>query len=472
MNPFLNPLTGIPFLKHMIRDPKRLIRMNPQQLEKHRDKAFKKILKYAYTVPIYHKKYRAAGIHPEDIKSIKDIAKLPFITKKDLVDNYPDGIIPPNYNKNKAVVISTSGSTGKPVSVFFDFYVYSEGIGGPIRTSVVHNYNWKKVKYANIGNFSPGKADEAVSRIFFNYGKFVYSSNKHGTFSAFEPIKEVMKKLDEFRPDVMLSYPITYLNLALLKNKGFGKNVNPKVLIVSGYVLDEYTRSYVEDAFRCKMYNGYGGAETSSETPIAFECPQNKWHINQDYFHVEAIDENMGLVDNEKIGHIVVTRLFGRGTPIIRYIGLDDWVKLTDYYECSCGLYTPMFKDGIEGRRNTSIILPDGRIYPSASFAIISVVLNKMKTRKVKQFQIIQNKLDDIKILIVIDEDLRDSDPPIDVLFKKIKKIYEDKVGPGITITVEESAEKDIKSEPNKPAPLVISYISQEEWENIVEKSK
>jgi phenylacetate-CoA ligase len=472
MNPFINPVTGIPFLKHIFLDPKRLIKMSPKQLENYRNKALRKIVKYAYTVPVYHQKYRAAGIYPGDIKSAKDIIKLPFITKKDLVDNYPDGIIPNNFDKSKAVVISTSGSTGKPVSVFFDFYVYSEGIGAIIRTSVVHKYNWRKVKYANVGNFSPGKADEAASRIFYNSGKFAYSSKKYGTFSAFEPIKKVMKKLDEFKPDVMLSYPITYLNLAILKNKGFGKNVNPKILLVSGYVLDDYTRSYVEDAFNCKMYNGYGGAETSSESPIAFECPQKKWHINQDYFHVETIDDSMKLIDTEKIGHIVVTRLFGKGTPIIRYTGLDDWVKLTDYYECGCGICTPTFKDGVEGRRNTSIILPDGRIFPSASFAIISVVLNKMQTRKVKQFQIIQNKLDDIEILIVIDEDLKDANPSIDILFKKIKEIYEDKVGPGITITIKEAAEKDIKSESNKPAPLVISHISHKEWENIIEKSK
>ena len=111
MNPFLNPITGIPFLKHFIFDPKRLNKKNPKQIEKYRNKAFRKLLRYAYTIPLYHSKYKKAGIHPNDITGIKDIKKLPFITKKDLVDNYPDGIIPPNYNKDKAFVVSTSGST-------------------------------------------------------------------------------------------------------------------------------------------------------------------------------------------------------------------------------------------------------------------------------------------------------------------------------------------------------------------------
>ena len=95
-----------------------------------------------------------------------------------------------------------------------------------------------------------------------------------------------------------------------------------------------------------------------------------------------------------------------------------------------------------------------------------------MKTRKVKQFQIIQNKLDDIEILIVIDEELRNQEPSIDVLFEKIKEIYQEKVGPGITISIKEVKDEDIKSEPNKPAPLVISCLSEKERENIIDKSK
>lgn len=308
MNPFLNPLTGIPFLKHFIFDAGRLYRMNPKQLEKYRDKALRKIVKYAYSAPIYHKKYKEAGIHPEDIKGIKDIKKLPFITKKDLVDNFPDGIIPQNYKKDKAFVVSTGGSTGKPVYFFLDFSVYSEGIGAALRSVRAYELNWRKSRYANIGSFMPNRADDVADRAFFSQARFVYSSKNHITLNAFEPIKEIMRKLDEFKPDVILSYPVTYQHLAYLKSKGHGKNVKPKVLLVSGYLLDEYTRKYVEDAFGCKMYNGYGAAEASSEASIAFECRQKTWHINHDFYHVETINENMELVENGKIGHIVVTR--------------------------------------------------------------------------------------------------------------------------------------------------------------------
>jgi phenylacetate-CoA ligase len=470
MNPFLNPLTGLPFLKHFLFDAGRLSHMNPDQVEAYRDKALKRIVTYAYSVPLYHKKYRDAGISPKDITGMKDIHRLPFITKKDLVDNYPDGIIPQHYDRQKAFVVSTSGSTGKPVSLFTDFSVFGEGIGASLRMWRASALNWRKTRYANIGNFTPGKADNVANEAFFSKARFAYSSDKHISLNAFEPIKEVMRKLDLFKPDAILTYPVTYQHLAYLKKKGFGSNVNPKALLVSGYLLDEYTRTYVEDAFGCKMYNSYGAAETSSEAAIAFECSKRTWHINHDFYHVETIDDHMNLVESGKIGHIVVTRFFGKATPLIRYTGLDDWVTLTNYTECDCGLWTPTFKGGIEGRRNTSIILSDGRVFPAASFAILSPVLNKMKTRKVKQFQIVQRRLDEIDILLVIDEDLRDSNPPTDELIEKIKKIYEEKVGTGVVITVKEVT--DIPPEQNKPAPLVISKVSDQERERIIDNSQ
>ena len=128
MNPFLNPKIALPLLKNYVFDPGRLKRLNTEQLNKYKNKAFRRIVKYAYTVPVYHKKYKQSGIHPNDIKGIKDITKLPFISKKDFVDNFPDGLLPLDYNKKNSNVVSTSGSTGKPVSFYVDFPTLSKAL--------------------------------------------------------------------------------------------------------------------------------------------------------------------------------------------------------------------------------------------------------------------------------------------------------------------------------------------------------
>jgi len=169
------------------------------------------------------------------------------------------------------LVVITSGSTGKPVSLYSDFSIFSGGIGAAIRGLKAHNLN-AKARYANIGNFSPGKADDVAYRLFYQKTSFLPSSKNRITVNAFQPMKDIIETLDNFRPDIIVSYPVTFQQIAYYKNKGYGKNINPKLLVVSGYMLNEYTRTYVEEAFHCPMYNGYGSAESSSEAAVAFNA--------------------------------------------------------------------------------------------------------------------------------------------------------------------------------------------------------
>jgi len=461
MNPFLNPIKGLPFLKNFIFDPGRLERWSPEKIKKYKDSVIRKKVKYTYTVPVYYKKYKKAGIRPNDIQSIEDINKLPFISKKELIDEFPEGVIPESYNKKNANIVSTGGSTGKPISLFTDFSVTSGGIGAGLRLLTKFDLNWRTSRLVSIGNFSPGKADAVSHQVLYSKAKALNFLNNYIFISAFDPIKEIMDYLNKFKPEMILSYPSTFRNLAYLKKKGLGDNINPKILIACGSVLDEYTKSYIEDSFGCRIINLYGSTEACAEAPIAVECLEGIWHINQDYFHVESIDENMNLVGEGERGHLVLTRLFGKATPFIRYTGMDDWITLTYDYECSCGLRTPIIKGGVAGRVSGSIITPEGIIYPGASFANIHAVLTKLKTHKVQQFQIIQKRIDEIDINLIIDDDLRIVGPSVDLIFNEIKKIHQEKAGPNIKINVNEV--KEIKSEKDKPAPLIISKLSMEQ---------
>ena len=101
VNPLLNPMNSIPLIKNVILDPGRIHRLNPEQMKKYRDKVFRRIVKYAYTVPLYHEKYKKAGVHPSDIKGIDDIVKIPMVSKNDIREGFPDKILPVNANKDK-----------------------------------------------------------------------------------------------------------------------------------------------------------------------------------------------------------------------------------------------------------------------------------------------------------------------------------------------------------------------------------
>jgi phenylacetate-CoA ligase len=467
MNPLINPLISLPVLKNYILDPGRIQRLNHKQLKKYRDKAFKKIVKYSYTVPLYHNTYKRAGIHPRDIRGIDDIVKLPFITKDDIRKNFPDGIIPVGYKKNKGHVICTGGTTGKPVSIYTDFPTMAKSAGTILREMNFFNLNWRESRFVHIGNFNQYRVDLITQENFQSHLKSFFSMNNQLNIDVDLPMIDIINKLDGFRPDIIMAYPAIFQHLAFLKRKGYGKNIKPKLFWTGGAMLDDYTRIYVEDAFGCRLLNIYPSVEAGAD--IAFECMEGTWHINSDFFNLEAIDEAGELVSSGERGHVVLTRLWGRGTPIIRYTGMDDWVKLSPRKECGCGLTTPVIVGGVEGRMRANIILPNGKVFPPGAFCFITPVLHKLRTFKVKRYQIVQRKIDEIDILLVIDGDLRNVGPSVEVIAKDIKESYLRKVGPEVTINVMEVDEIKNDKNANKPPPIVISHVKLEKGYNILE---
>jgi len=108
MNSFYNPVFLTKLLKSYIFDINRLWELNNKELEKFQSKKLRKMVKYAYTVPMYHDIYKKAGVHPDDIKDIKDIIKLPTVSKHDFAKYYPDGIVSSKINKKKLIRVSTN----------------------------------------------------------------------------------------------------------------------------------------------------------------------------------------------------------------------------------------------------------------------------------------------------------------------------------------------------------------------------
>ena len=112
----------------------------------------------------------------------------------------------------------------------------------------------------------------------------------------------------------------------------------------------------------------------------------------------------------------------------------------------------------IEGRTASYIILPDNkRVTPYAITANLNKVMHRLKSYKILQSQIIQEKIDRIEIHIVIDEKQRDKEPSISRLFKEIRKEYQKIFGSEVEITIKEV--KEIKSKSDKPSPEVISKV-------------
>ena len=166
MNSFYSPVLLSKALKSYLFDINRLRNLNDAELKKYQIKSLRKVVKFAYTVPLYHDKYKKAGVHPSDIKGINDIVKLPMVSKNDMRENFPDRILPVGYNKKKAHFICTGGTTGKSISIYTDFYTMGVSATATLRETKLSNLNWKKSRFANIGNFNPYRADLVLQENF------------------------------------------------------------------------------------------------------------------------------------------------------------------------------------------------------------------------------------------------------------------------------------------------------------------
>lgn len=468
INPLFNPQNSLPLLKAYLTDANRIKKLNPEQLKRYRDKAFRRIVKYAYTVPLYHDKYKKAGVHPSDIRGIDDAVKLPMVPKNELREGFPDRLLPAGYNKENAYVICTGGTTGKSVSIYTDFFTIGKATGLFKRELSAFDLNWKDSKFSHIGNFNECRIDLVSEENFLKPLSSIFSMDHILNMDVNTPTKDLINKLNSFKPDIILSYPAVFQHLAYLKRKGFGKQLKPKVFFTAGSILDEYTRKYVQDAFGCPLLNTYQSVE--AQGAIASECIHGLWHINSDFFNVEAIDDDGKLVSEGERGHLVITRMWGRGTPIVRYTGMDDWVRIKSDYDCKCGLKTPIIVGGVEGRKRANIVLPSGKVFPPGAFCFVEPVLTKYKTFKVRQYQIRQEKVDEIYVLLVIDEDLRNKGASVNTIKKEIKQIYEKKSGSGVKITIKEVDKITNEDNPTKPAPIVVTKVKLKEGFKILEK--
>ncbi len=448
----MNPLFPFYLIKGYFFDVERL-RQSEEKIEKYRQKCFRKVLKLAMKTPLYKEKYK--GIDVNKI-TLDNIEKLPILTKQDLRKHFPNGIVPEGFNVKKAHIVSTSGSTGQPVSVYTDFHTIVKALMGFIREIREYDISWRKDRMTIIADLTPGSAEEAyLNQTAIPNLKSIFSLNNMQILHVGEDVEKLIEKIDSFKPKFIGGYPGVLRALAVLKRKGYGKNIEPEVIASSGAVLDEYTKKYIEEAFNARVFDVYGSTEGG---PIAFECKKGNYHIHHDMVHVEFLDDNLQPVEHGKPGHIVVTKLYGSATPIIRYNGLNDFV-MPLAKKCNCGINAPLIEK-IGGRKADSIVLPSGKIIPPSSITgIPAKVMEKMDTKKILQFQILQKTIDKVEVLIVIDEELRSIGPSVEEIFRELKKKFEERFDGEVEVEIKEVKKIEKPANLDTPPPVVTSMV-------------
>jgi phenylacetate-CoA ligase len=454
INRIPNPIFLIRVAKSYLSDVDRIFHFDQTKLKKFQDKAFRNMVKYASSILLYNKKFYKNKIHPSDVKGLNDIKKLPFISKNDIRKNFPNGLIPKGDKINRYWKLDTSGTTGKPISIFRDLagLVKDEIIG--LRCFKYYDFNWKIDRLTRMGSFSNfGDYDYAIYKgIYGNLQRIFPVKNIQNIGYFFNDAKKKIRQISKFNPTYLFGLPGDIKIIADYKKNGL-TNISPKCIVTSGSNLSNLTRKYIEDIFDTQVFDIYTSVEMGTG---AFQCEYGNYHVNSDFIYFEYIDDDGNPISLNEPGHITMTRLFGKGTPLIRYSGLDDIVTPM-YGKCPCGLETMIIKH-IEGRRASHLISQDGTyINPFAFIKILDRIINRLKFYKILQYQIIQEKIDKIIIYLVIDEIDSNIQFEIRTVIEEIKLEFQKILGPEVEIIIRQT--DVIKSKPGKPPPEVISKV-------------
>ena len=315
-------------------------------------------------VPYYRKKMEAKGVTPDDIKSIDDLHKLPFLMKDDLKAAYPYGLMARPL-KDCVRIHSTSGTTGKRVVAFYtqhDIDLWNDCCARAI--------------------VAAGGSDEDVVQVSYGYGLFTGGagldggSHKVGCLtipqSSGNTERQIMFIMD-LQATILCCTPsyAAYLGESM-KEMGYKPEDIPlKAGIFGAEAWSEEMRRDIEKTLGIKAYDIYGLTEISGPG-VAFECSaQNGMHINEDHFIAEIIDPDTGEVLPEgSQGELVFTSLDKEAFPLLRYRTRDICTLTRE--KCSCGR-THIRMSKPRGRSDDMLIIRGVNVFPSQ---IETVLLN------------------------------------------------------------------------------------------------
>jgi phenylacetate-CoA ligase len=371
-------------------------------------------------VPFYRKKYEASGIKPGDIKSLKDLQRLPFTTKQDLRDNYPFGMFAVPMEQVVRIHAS-SGTTGKPTVVGYtqrDIQTWSELIArtlsaaGVSRGDIVHNaYGY--------GLFTGG--------LGFHYGIERLGASVIPVSGG--NTKRQIMLLQDFGPTVITCTPSFSLHLYdVAKDMGVNfADLKLRVGICGAEPWSEAMRGEIEKKLGIDALDVYGLSEIMGPG-VSIECleAKNGLHMFEDHFLPEIIDPStLEPLASGQTGELVITTLTKEAFPVIRYRTRD--ISTLHPEPCKCGR-TMVRMGRIQGRSDDMLIIRGVNVFPSQIEAVL------MEIQGVEpHYQIVVDRagqMDTLEVKVEVDEaTFSDEVRQLQVLEKKIEHNIKDYLG-------------------------------------------
>ncbi len=365
-------------------------KLSIEELEEIRWIKLKNLISHCHSkIPYYQELFEKNDIHPCDIKTTNDFLEIPELTKEIIRDNIDKLMDPDSVNK-KLTYTSTSGSTGIPLRIPHLEAEHDYACALKMRSNAWTGWDyWDKSLLLISDRRHTGQLNSLKGRATLSvFRKTMLDTNNITQKTMFEWVELIKKE----KPKQIYGYSsliaefacfIVENNISLTGIKGVYSTAEP---------LKE--RDIISQAFSAPVYDQYGCSEVAC---IAHECSNGKMHVNIDEIMLEFKDD---LV-NFEAKKIICTPLYLYTMPLLRY-NTGDSAVIGEKETCDCGLSYPTLKLKI-GRISDNLLSSTGKF-------VSGIVLNTymgITTKGVKQFQIIQEDLFNIKIKLVASDEFR-----------------------------------------------------------------
>ncbi len=330
-------------LLRAIVDTHRQARWSPQRQRTWVDARLRGLVRDAADhVPFYRDHFATHGVDARAFGGLDDLHRLPFLTKAQVQDHYPQGLLAEGVQLEHCVQSATTGSTGKATRFAFSPETFAFYLATSLRVYTMAGLKpWHRgayIKYSaiplpDLGRFSPVLHVPSIL-----------------------PAQEQLRRLVTFRPNVLIGYASIVLELARRVTPAELERLPLKFISVNSELSTPAERAFIAERFGCPVFDEYSTEETWM---VASQCRAGSYHLFTDNVWVEVLDEHGQPTAPGEIGEIVLTTLRSPAMPFIRYRIGDFGRRAKVEKRCACGRGLPQL-DSFEGRCDDAYILQDG----------------------------------------------------------------------------------------------------------------
>jgi phenylacetate-CoA ligase len=347
------------------------------------------LVEHAYArVPYYRDLFDRAGLQPGDVRTARDLRRVPVTSRRDLQEQPVDRIVARGVDPGRLITRTTSGSSGQPLAIRRTWL--ENRIQQAIRIRALHAQGMRATdRVVTVAIDRPPFANDRIGHVNLLRSVGLY---RHHVVNCLAPPPEILDAIAAWKPDILGGFGGVLARVAELALDGRQPTVRPRLVIVGGDVLTPLMRRHLHDAFRSPVLELYTCVECMA---IASECPETgHLHLAEDGVIVEVLNGDVPAREGER-GEVVLTILHSYAMPFIRYRLGDIVTKGPDV--CRCGKPYGTIS-AVQGRMIDYFQLPGGRIMHP--YEIVFPLMTDT-IRWMRAYRLVQEREDRVVLLAV-----------------------------------------------------------------------